>query len=78
MPKIALKDHTEMKLQLIHAVIAGRVISYSAGPPLIGQVQVFTIQVEYSPTIMRKLNELEAKRHVAAARKRKKAQAKQE
>jgi hypothetical protein len=73
MPKIAWEDRTEVKLQLIHAIIAGQALSYSAwgaaGPEDAPRI---SIELEFDPSILRKLNELHKESAIAATPKRKK------
>ena len=70
MPKIALKDRTYIKIELIHAVISGQVTSFSVASIDEGMPRRISIELEFDPAIMKTLAK-HANRMAARISKRK-------
>jgi len=67
MTKIPPKDHTAVKLELIQAVMAGRVTGYCFDETKIGQLQRLTLQLDFDPSLMTRLAEIDLNRANTAA-----------
>lgn len=55
MTKISPRDHTAVKLELIQAVMAGRVTGYCIDATKIGQPARLTLQLDFDPSLMTRL-----------------------